>query len=349
MNKYKQCMYTVILILTCLVASPFIYKQIWNSSSLKQAKAEKKKPVLSTTVTTTVPVTTVSAGTTSEGASTTSATTAVTTAQPERVFGESDPSYFDDVLFIGDSRTVGIKEYGTLKNADYFCSVGLSAYKINNEYIDGFSFKDKLNSKGYGKIYIMLGINEVANDTEYTISAFRNIIETVREYQPDATIMLQANLHVSSAAQTDSITNAGIDELNYKIYLLAEETDNTYFININDVFDDENGSLTAEFTSDGIHVLGKYYQDWCTFLCNNTIIVKVHSTETTETVAEEQTEPDNEGGEDYDVVYENEEPADNNDEIVYDDGGSGADDEIVYYDNNNNNSDNSNVRNDTTV
>ena len=41
-------------------------------------------------------------------------------------FVESDASYFDDALFIGDSRMVGIRDYGTLNNASYLCSVGLS-------------------------------------------------------------------------------------------------------------------------------------------------------------------------------------------------------------------------------
>ena len=30
----------------------------------------------------------------------------------------ADASYFDDALFIGDSRTSGLESYGTLKNAD---------------------------------------------------------------------------------------------------------------------------------------------------------------------------------------------------------------------------------------
>ncbi|MCP6082830.1 hypothetical protein NL341_27915, partial [Klebsiella pneumoniae] len=32
------------LILTCLVASPFIFKQIWDTSSAKKNKADKKEP-----------------------------------------------------------------------------------------------------------------------------------------------------------------------------------------------------------------------------------------------------------------------------------------------------------------
>ena len=328
MNKYKQCMYTVILILTCLVASPFIYKQIWDSSSLKQAKAAKKTPVVTTALTTTSVTSAATTAKTTKGESgeTTEATT-VTTAEPKAVLGVSDPSYFDDVLFIGDSRTVGIKEYGSLKNADYFCSVGLAAYKINNEYVDGCTIKDKLSKNNYGKIYVMLGINEVANDVEYTLTSFRNLISTIREYQPDAAIMLQGNLHVSSAAQTDSITNAGIDELNNKLAQLAEETENTYFININEVFDDENGALTAEFTSDGIHVLGKYYEDWCSWLCNNTVIYCVDSTTETEaeTEAEETTESD-----DYSIIFDSEE-SDSDSGITYDSSDSAADDEHVYF------------------
>ena len=41
-------------------------------------------------------------------------------------FPEIDNS-FDDVLFIGDSRTDGLSEYGHLGNADVFADSGLSA------------------------------------------------------------------------------------------------------------------------------------------------------------------------------------------------------------------------------
>ena len=36
MNRFKQCTYTVILLLTCLVASPMIFKQIWTNSEKKK-------------------------------------------------------------------------------------------------------------------------------------------------------------------------------------------------------------------------------------------------------------------------------------------------------------------------
>ena len=49
-------------------------------------------------------------------------------AQTGVQFVESGREYFDDALFIGDSRTEGIRDYGTLKNAQYFCHRGLSSY-----------------------------------------------------------------------------------------------------------------------------------------------------------------------------------------------------------------------------
>ena len=298
MNKYRQCMYTVILILTCLVASPFIFKQIWDTSSAKKSKADKKEPKVIAAETTAPeseePTTEAQESTEAQEKPSEEATTKADDSKNTFHFGQSDASYFDDALFIGDSRTVGIKEYGYLKNADYFCSVGLSAYKIANEYVDGGTISDKLSSKEYGKIYVMLGINEVANDTEYTITKFRSLLETIREYQPDAVIYLEGNLHVTIAAQTENITNEGIDALNYKLSELADENENVYFININEVFDDETGSLTPEFTSDGIHVLGKYYETWCDWFCANTVIYgdapEAETTTAAETTAAEEPE-----------------------------------------------------------
>ena len=34
------------------------------------------------------------------------------------------------------------------------------------------------------------------------------------------------------------------------------------YLDVNQVFDDENGNLAAGYSSDGAHVLGKYYSVW---------------------------------------------------------------------------------------
>ena len=290
MKKFKQITYTTILLFSCLVASPLIYKQIWKTSKEKEKAVPKKDVVIdihsgqkeqsasAPAPENEQPQTTAPAADPAQAAET--VTVAVQTEtqpvteppQPEVTFVESPPSYFDDALFIGDSRTVGIRDYGTLTNADYFCDVGLSTNGAANTVIDGRSLNDMLSSKTYGKVYVMLGINEVANDLEYTASAYRQLIDTIKEKQPGTIIYVEANLHVSKLSQTSAINNEAIDALNAK---MKENADNkqVFYIDINPVFDDAEGNLREECSNDGVHVLAKYYTDWCSWFCINTIPV----------------------------------------------------------------------------
>lgn len=45
------------------------------------------------------------------------------------VYGQ-DESFFDDALFIGDSRMVNVANYARLGNADYFADVGMTVFKM---------------------------------------------------------------------------------------------------------------------------------------------------------------------------------------------------------------------------
>ena len=305
MSKFKRYFFIVILAATCLIASPFIYSQIWKNSSIV-FKAEPPKsdtpvvngdspsvPELPTATTqathdASVPDNIVPGITSAvppgvpeiteeNGSEPVPDDTAVEDEQdPQRkiIFGESGSEYFDDALFIGDSRMVGIRDYGTIKNADYFCSVGLASWKIDSEVIDGRSFADVLSAKQYGKIYVMVGINEVANAPEYIMSTYKKMTDAIRERQPDAVIYLMANLHVSSAKSGEGyITNPMIDTLNANIMALAEEyADRTYYIDVNGDFEDESGCLISDYTSDGVHIYAKQYSDWCSGIAKNTVV-----------------------------------------------------------------------------
>ncbi len=291
MNKFKQCTYTVILLLTCIVASPMIFKQIWTSSAEKKKETPKKtveldlnqngaelpteagqappeQPAAPDTLATTLPVMTV---TDINGSVTeiTTTTTAAAPAQPEVNFVKSDFSYFDDALFIGDSRTVGIQDWGSLGNADFFCNVGLNTQTASSSSVDG-ELSSMLNSNNYGKVYIMLGINEVGNDFSGTFNNYKKLVENVRAKAPNAIIYLQANLHVASFAEDGSINNDRINTLNSMIQSLADNK-NIYYLDINPVFDDDYGCLREDCTEDGVHVFGVYYPSWCDWYALHTI------------------------------------------------------------------------------
>lgn len=193
------------------------------------------------------------------------------------VFYTADSTYFDDALFIGDSRTVGLYEYGGLGNAEVFADTGMSIYKLfDKEFVlqsgEGVTLEAALGKEQFGKIYIMLGINELGYDFEQTLQRFSDTIETIRMYQPDAYIFIQANLHITKekAEESEYFTNENIDRYNEAISELADN-EKIFYLDVNPLYDDEEGCLSKEFTADHAHIMGKYYAGWVDFILQNAV------------------------------------------------------------------------------
>lgn len=188
---------------------------------------------------------------------------------------EEDYTYFDDALFIGDSRTAGLREYGLFTNSDFFATPGLSIYAVPRTKVTVHEWEDVtldelLEGKEYGKIYLMLGMNELGYNFEQTVERYRTFVEDLQAKEPQAKLYLCANLHVTvvRTENDDIFNNANINKMNEEIRKLAEEKELTY-LDVNVLFDDENGNLNEEYTSDDSHVLGRYYEDWCRWLAEN--------------------------------------------------------------------------------
>ena len=195
-------------------------------------------------------------------------------------FYHADISYFDDALFIGDSRTVGLYEYGGLGNAEVFAHSGMSIYKVFNEEFElqsgeKVTLETALQTKQFGKIYIMLGINELGYDFDQTVERFNEAIALIRELQPEALIFIQANLHITNAKSEDSelFNNTNIDLFNQAVGELADGK-NIFYLDVNPLYDDEEGGLSEEFTTDHAHILGKYYVDWVDFILQNAVMME---------------------------------------------------------------------------
>lgn len=198
--------------------------------------------------------------------------------KPPYTIGVTDTAYFDDALFIGDSRTVGIAEYGYLTNADFFADVSMSVYKVENKRLSIEGEKRKLaellSENTYGKIYVMLGINELGYDFEYTVEKYCTLLDTIQVAQPDAIIYICANLHVTKKqSEKDKLfNNVNIDHFNEAIAQMADG-EKRFYIDVNEIFDDAEGNLSEEFSSDEAHVMGKYYADWCDWLMTQAIVI----------------------------------------------------------------------------
>ncbi len=197
----------------------------------------------------------------------------VETAKPEP---SKAPVSMNDTLFIGDSRTVGIREYSGLKSADFFCSVGMNVFDVTGDTlsVDGVgsvTLSQLLTKKQYSKIYVMLGINEVGYPHSSVVSKYGKVLDLIKEKQPNASIFIEANLHVSKSRSDGDkvVNNAAINDLNTKLSALADGS-KVFYIDANSIFDDENGALSSEKTSDGTHLYAKYYPTWVEWISTET-------------------------------------------------------------------------------
>lgn len=184
-------------------------------------------------------------------------------------------SYFNDAVFLGDSRTLGISDYAGLSGADFFCENGMTIYKLLED--EGVTYqrtgekmdmKKVLQEKRYGKIYIMLGMNELGyGNTLMYLKQYLKVIKQLEEWQPDAVIFIMANLHVSREKNNPEteFNNININDKNVAAARLADGRD-VFYLDCNPLFTDEEGFLQAELTFDGVHLYAQHYDKWRDFL-----------------------------------------------------------------------------------
>lgn len=192
---------------------------------------------------------------------------------PIREFHEVDDSYFSDAVFIGDSRTVGLHDYGGLDDSTFYATVGMNIYDLWTEKfceVDGQkeTLEDALRARTYGKIYFQIGINEMGRGTvDGFMKAYEESVAKFKELQPDAVIFVQAIMKVTKdKSDKDPIfNNPGIEERNARIAELADNR-TVFYLDVNEVACDENGALRKDITFDNIHLLGSKYDIWVDYL-----------------------------------------------------------------------------------
>lgn len=192
-------------------------------------------------------------------------------------FTFSNMDYFSDALFIGDSRMRYMYLYGTIKNADFYAANGMDVFDLRSKAseCDGtdMSFEQYLHHKQYGKVYLMLGLNDLGYDRVTFYKKYKALVQEIREAQPDAIIFLQANLLLSEeeSRKSNVSNNRALIDVNNIIATLANGVDIVY-IDVNSMFTDETGNVRKSYTNEGIHLYAKYYEEWCRWLLTKTVV-----------------------------------------------------------------------------
>ena len=180
--------------------------------------------------------------------------------------GNYDKNFFNNSLFVGDSRVDGLKLYSNVKDAHYFCSTGLTEYTLFKNpvvvpNVGNIYFEFLLASNKYDKIYLQMGINRLGTEFKTHVKEYKYAVDKIRELAPNSKIYIVSNMHITNSKSEESIyiNNKNIDLFNDEIKKLADN-ENIFYIDVNKFLDDEKtGVLNEEYTKDGVHLLPKYY------------------------------------------------------------------------------------------
>ena len=191
---------------------------------------------------------------------------------PVPYYFTADESYFDDALFIGDSRMMGLWDYVEFGNATFLCDNGYSianfqagrAVRCQNTG-SRTTPKEIMADNTFGKVYIMLGTNDCTRRSPDSFrEGYAELVDLVRKEEPDAIIFTVANLNMSEKGVQENRSRGFDNEIMGSLNnVVAEFADgeSSFFLNFNPLFTDENGYVLGKYTFDGFHVYAAQYQE----------------------------------------------------------------------------------------
>lgn len=261
--------------------------------SKKEKEPVTTTEVSTTIVTTTAPVVTTEASTATTAPSETAVTEAAEVKPVERrtpnvhffvpECERVDESYFDDVVFVGDSVSLRLT-YFNMANDCFGDAVfltsgslgvtnsqwGLYEPKAVHPSYQGqkVTVADGIQKCGKKKVYLMLGINDMAYYTRPDLFAqFKSLTDSILEKSPDVTFYIQSVTPMTG--DKNGTTNDEINEYNALISQYCCQK-GWYFIDVASVLRDENGLLPREYCSDadgmGIHFTDSACEVWRDYL-----------------------------------------------------------------------------------
>lgn len=187
--------------------------------------------------------------------------------------------YFEDALFIGDSRVMGLMLYSGLTEATFYTEKGVNVSTLLTNKIvtltggGKITIPEALKKQSFGKIYIKMGLNELGwKNTGLFIDAYGEVIEKIRELQPDAIFYVQSIMPVTreKSASKDVYTNERIVEFNELIKKMTWEK-GVHYLDLYTRMAGIEGCLPEDASTDGVHLNKKYSVLWLEFLKRHTV------------------------------------------------------------------------------
>ncbi len=208
----------------------------------------------------------------------------------DKIGKKRNEHFFDDVVFIGDSVTLGLKNYVTnqrnngnecLGTAQFLAAVSMSY----TNSLGSIGKKNTIHPKYKGsevmvdegvrlidakKAFIMLGLNEFCGcSLEASMSNAKTFVNRIIKKSPGIDIYIQSVTPVISAKEKGNFTNASINRYNNALKNLCAENGWTY-VDVASAVKDGSGCLRDDYCGDkssqGVHMNNAGYRAWAEYL-----------------------------------------------------------------------------------
>lgn len=210
-------------------------------------------------------------------------------AVPESARASS--SYFDDAVFVGDSVSLKLSYYEAavdlLGKAQFLTSGSLGSgnalWDIKPESVhpsyqgSKMLIEDAIAQMGAGKVYIMLGMNDIAlYGIDASVANMVTLIGRIRSKSPNIAVYVQSMTPLTSTSNL--LSSSGHNPANIQTYneklLAACQSNGWAFVDVASVMYDSNGYLKRDYCSDpddmGIHFTNAGCAAWIDYLYTHT-------------------------------------------------------------------------------
>ncbi len=189
-----------------------------------------------------------------------------------------ETAYFSDAVFVGDSITTGIDLYSSLTNASVVASTGinletfLTATPVRNKAGDKVTIPDAVKELKAKKIYLMLGTNGLDWMTvDQMIEQYQKIFDKLKKDNPKAIFYIQSIPPITREKEkkADQMSVKKIREFNDRLLKLAEKN-KAYYVDVFSALVSEDGYLSSEISTDGVHFDSSVYTTWIEYVRRHT-------------------------------------------------------------------------------
>lgn len=221
------------------------------------------------------------------------------TMQTDRALGlpegkAVDDSFFNDTCFVGDSVTLGLRQYVTkmrksgqphlLGNAIFLCTgsfriqdtLGPVTKTSKHPTYKGkkMPLEDVLAKRQVKKVYLMLGLNDVAGvGPDKTVSNMGTLISRIQEKNPGIQIFIESVTPRMHGVEPATGTLFKYDLHLYE-QLLKAKLENVFFVDVAYIMRTEKGYLRESYCSDpdgmAMHMTFDGCKAWIQYLYTHT-------------------------------------------------------------------------------